>query len=156
MNDCFFSVIFKTDAQIDPKDASKFKLIVRSTGTVQHMYPVEPDMLQLLREGGMEGLKEFDAPTEGMALKADSTAQPAVPGGNKFVAPRLEAAKFLKNKIKTNFWQLTLRVESDQACKLAVHHIESRRKEQTANKVQQLQRILEHWASAQDVSGRDD
>jgi len=92
-----------------------------------------------------------------LTLKSDnSNAQPAVPGGSKFVAPRIEAAKFLKNKTKTNFYQLTLRVESEQACKLAVHHIESKRKEQTMNKLQQLKRMLEYWASSLDVNDRED
>ena len=158
---------------MDPNDNHKFKLIVRSTGIVKHMYPAEPDMTQLLREGGNDSLTEAASSSDNHSPKcaavaalananaAKATAAAAAgsgPGGahKVHVAPKLESAKFLKTKGKTNFWQLNLRVENEQACKLAVQHIEGKRRDQTAAKMQQLQRMLEHWSSEHDVSGRDD
>jgi len=69
----------------------------------------------------------------------------------KYTAPKLESSKFLKPRGKTSFWTLTVRVENDHACKLAVQHIENKRKEQAAAKVGMLQQMLEHWGSELDV-----
>jgi hypothetical protein len=143
--------MFAADAQMDPHDTHRFKLIVRSSRTVEHMYPAEPDMTQLLREGGTDGL--LDRPAE--AAPAAKAASKTAPAAVKYPVPKLESAKFLKAKGKTNFWQLTLRVENEQACRLAVQHIENKRKEQTAAKMQQLQKMLELWSSDSDIGARD-
>jgi hypothetical protein len=136
---------------MDPHDTHRFKLIVRSSRTVEHMYPAEPDMTQLLREGGTDGL--LDRPADA-APAAKATGKTA-PAPVKYPVPKLESAKFLKAKGKTNFFQLNLRVENEQACRLAVQHIEGKRKEQAAAKILQLQRMLELWSSEGDIGVRD-
>jgi hypothetical protein len=120
------------------------------------MYPAEPDMSQLLREGGTDSLVEPPSAPNGdgsTPLKNSSTGPAPKP---PTFGPRLESAKFLKARGKTNFWQLNLRVEGEQACRLAVLHIENKRKELAAARMQQLRRMLEHWAAEGDVGGKDD
>jgi hypothetical protein len=149
-------LVCSIDAIADPNDCQRFKLVVRSSGTVKHMYPAEPDMTQLLREGGTDSLIETPSAPNGdgsTPLKNSSTGPAPKPPA---FGPRLESAKFLKARGKTHFWQLNLRVEGEQACKLAVLHIENKRKELAASRMQQLRRMLEHWASEGDVGGRDD
>lgn len=69
----------------------------------------------------------------------------------KYTAPKLESCKFLRPRGKTTFWTLTVRVENEQACRLAVQHIETKRTEQAAAKIHKLHTMLEHWSSELDV-----
>jgi len=48
------SPIPQTDALVDPADPLRFKVIVRTARSMEYMYPCEPDMTQLLREGGTD------------------------------------------------------------------------------------------------------
>ena len=143
---------------MDPHDCHKFKVIVRSFRDVAHMNKSEPDMSQFLHDGGAAGLQDYNTGTEAPASPVptnnssnnSNSNSKGIPPANKMKyasAPKMESAKFLKARGKTTFWQLTMRVDNEQACKLAVQHIETKRKELTALKMQQLQRILEHWAS---------
>lgn len=142
---------------MDPHDPQKFRIIIRSTGEVEHMNPAEPDMAQLLREGGTDSLLEQagDVSTPGSGGAPNGKAAKAAPV-NKYATPRLEASKFLKARGKTNFYQLTFRVDSEQACRLAVQHIENKRKDQAATKLLQLQKMLERWASEGEINARED
>lgn len=139
---------------MDPDDRLKFKLIIRSTRAVEHMYPAEPDLSQLLRENGNDSVLDRSAPASQLATPAGQSKTTST--APKFPVHKLESAKFLKSKDKTSFWQLTFRVENEQACKLAVHHIEQKRKDQTTAKMQQFQRVLEHWSSDKEISLRED
>lgn len=151
---------YVTDAQIDPHDCQKFRIIIRSTKEVEHMNPAEPDMAQLLREGGTDSLlesSEASTPTSSAAVSTTSNGSKAKAApANKFATPRLEASKFLKTRGKTNFYQLTFRVDSEQACRLAVQHIENKRKDQAATKLLQLQKMLERWASEGEINVKED
>ena len=158
---------------MDPHDCHKFKIIIRSSRTIDYMYTAEPDLAQLMREGGLDDMVDqlHNNPTTSSAsnstpLHGSSTSlhnlaaakvptpkpSGAFPMHTKFTAPKLVSSKFLKPRTKTNFWQLTVRVENEQACRLAVQHIEGKRKEQAAAKMIQFQRILEHWSSDLEVN----
>lgn len=127
------------------------------------MNPAEPDMAQLLREGGMDslldqqqhqqGVCEVSTPTHSAGGTSKVKATAVV---NKYATPRLDASKFLKARGKTNFYQLTFRVDSEQACRLAVQHIESKRKDQAATKLMALQKMLERWSSEGEINIRED
>ena len=170
-----------TDAQMDPYDCHKFKVIVRSNRTIAHMNKSEPDMSQFLHDGGIDGLQDYNnnnptgesphSPVPSSSVthqpsslitnhsNGNSTTKgvPPVKQPKYASAPRMESVKFLKAKGKTTFWQLTMRVDNEQACKLAVQHIENKRKDLTANKMEQLRRILNHWASHEaDALTKDD
>lgn len=139
-------------AVADPIDVQRFKLVVRSTGTVKFMYPAEPEIVQLLQEAGNDSQAASTAISGNVTPTGSGKAAAKHPAS----APRYESAKFLKAKGKVSYWQLNLRVESEQCCKLAVSHIEAKRREFAAARVQQLRRMLEHWAADCDVSGKDD
>lgn len=160
------------DAQMDPHDVHKFRVTVRSQREVEYMYPCEPDLSQLYREGGSDTLLASHPGTTATSTTAEGTpshgsngnlaalngtksasktANGGYPPHNKYVAPKLESMKFLKARGKTNFFTLTVRVESELACRLAVQHIENKRKEQAEAKIAQFQHILEHWSSERDI-----
>lgn len=158
---------------MDPHDVHKLRLTVRSQREVEYMYPCEPDLSQLLREGGTDTLLASHPGTttssnaaeltpthgsngnlaglNGSKNASKSTTNGGYPPHTKYVAPKLESMKFLKPRGKMNFFTLTVRVESELACRLAVQHIENKRKEQAEAKIAQFQHILEHWSSEHDI-----
>lgn len=57
---------------------------------------------------------------------------------------------FLKPGEKSSMWTLRITMETEQACTLAVTHIENKRKDIHSKKMARLRSILDKWASDTD------
>ena len=57
---------------------------------------------------------------------------------------------FLKPGEKSSMWTLRVTMETEQACTLAVTHIENKRKDIHGKKMARLRGILDKWASDTD------
>jgi hypothetical protein len=64
-----------------------------------------------------------------------------------------KSGAFLKTAEKSSFYYQTVKMETEQACSLAVQHIESRRKALITQKLEKLKTILTSWISLS--SGED-
>ena len=64
---------------------------------------------------------------------------------NKKVSKKSES--FLSKTVKSNFWQVSLTMDTEQACHLAVQHIDSKRQNITKEKLGQLKRLLTEYST---------
>jgi hypothetical protein len=58
-----------------------------------------------------------------------------------------QTESYRKASERSTFWSLTLAMETEQACMLAVQHIENKRQELFAQKMVKLKGMLRCWAS---------
>jgi hypothetical protein len=160
---------------LDPNDKQKFRLVVRSSREVPHMTKCDAEAEQALYDCGIENLAAdvvVSIPAAGAGSagtgtgtgtstpsssspKTAAAAAPAaaaaaaapLPPPPKFPVHKLEAARFLKPRPKMHYWQLTLRVDNEQACSLAAQHIHAKRRDFLSAKLQELKALLERWGS---------
>jgi hypothetical protein len=107
-----------SDAKIDLQDKTKFKLVVRSWFT-------QPKMVKNESEIAFTQDPEILKPVQ----------RPA------------KSESFLKPVQRSEFYSLTVQLETEQLCALAVQHIETRRKLLTKQKLESLKLILSQWTS---------
>ena len=84
-------------------------------------------------------------------LVAEEESYPAIPESKPAStgpsAAEANALKcFLRYPRRSIFWQLTISMETDEACNLAVRFIETRRQEIYNEKMKNLKKILENWS----------
>ncbi len=119
------------DAKVDSTDRRRFRVLVRSWKALPQMCKVEPE--------GVHGAGE----------EGDSSAGTAGGTTTNFNKTRRgsQTESFRKASETSTFWSLTLAMETEQACMLAVQHIETRRQEIFAQKMTRLKGILRQWAA---------
>eukprot|EP01039_Chlorochromonas_danica_P009625 gene9624-10640_t len=135
-----------TDAKVDLLDRRKLKVLVRSWKPMANMNKLELDF----SEGGA-GLTDMDLVNSitthsshlTNALYGDNSDKLS-PASAKRV--QMNNDSYLKPCEKSQLWQISLVMDTEQACSLAVQHIESRRKAITAQKVDKLRSVLSNWA----------
>jgi hypothetical protein len=107
-----------SDAKIDLQDKTKFKLVVRSWLTQPKMTRNETE---IAFAQDPEVLKPVQRPAKSQS--------------------------FLKPVQRSEFYSLTVQLETEQLCALAVQHTETRRKLLTKQKLESLKLILSQWTS---------
>lgn len=109
-----------SDAKVDLHERRRLKIIVRSWRPLSNMQrlDVEESSNGDGSESNRNSIKLAPKPMEG----------------------------FLKAAEKSQLWHVTLVMDTEQACSLAAQHIESRRKQITAQKIDQLRSILSNWS----------
>jgi hypothetical protein len=146
---------------LDPNDKQKFRLVVRSSREVPHMTKCDAEAEHALYDCGIENLaadvvvsipaagagSAGSGTGTGTGTSTPSAAAAPLPPPPKFPVHKLEAARFLKPRPKMHYWQLTLRVDNEQACSLAVQHIHAKRRDFLSAKLQELKALLERWGS---------
>lgn len=135
-----------TDAKVDLLDRRKLKVLVRSWKPMANMNKLELDF----SEGGA-GLTDIDLVNSITTHSSHLTN--ALYGDNSDKLSPASAKRsqmnndsYLKPCEKSQLWQISLVMDTEQACSLAVQHIESRRKAITAQKVDKLRSVLSNWA----------
>lgn len=128
------------DAKVDPEDKRRFKVIVRSWRPL-------PQMCRVESEGVSAAAAEDDSAT--------GSAAPGLAAMHK-TRRGAQSEGYRKASERSTFWTVTLAMETEQACMLAVQHIESRRQEISAQKLLRLKTILNTWASESAVNTNDD
>lgn len=118
------------DAKVDSTDRRRFRVLVRSWKALPQMCKVEPDGVNGAGEDG-----ESSAAASSAASNLNKTRRGA------------QTESFRKVSETSTFWSLTLAMETEQACMLAVQHIETRRQEIFAQRMTKLKGILRQWAS---------
>jgi hypothetical protein len=123
-----FDCLSFVDAQADRTDKKSFNILVRSWRDKAHMTKVGADQDE----------KEIvQATSKQKSIKSF--------GGSK-----TSSNTFLKAADKSSMWQLRVTMETEQACSLAVMHIENKRKAIHKAKMTRLRSILDKWASDSD------
>jgi len=107
-----------SEAKQDSNDKRRFNLIVRSWRKLSNM-----NIIELLPND------------EGIATSSISTYSPY----------QRNAETFLKPPEKSSMYELTIVMDTEQACSLAVQHIELRRKTLSANNLEYFKNILNKW-----------
>eukprot|EP01034_Spumella_vulgaris_P023897 gene23897-30175_t len=120
-----------TDAKIDPEDRKRFKVLVRSWKPLPQMCRVEPE--------GVSTCDDADATAPGSGAGAQQSQHRTRRGW--------QTESYRKASERSTFWSLTLAMETEQACMLAVQHIENKRQELFAQKMTRLKGMLRCWAS---------
>lgn len=149
------------DAQIDSVDKKIFKVLVRSWQNKAHMVKVghvepHPSTLTPSEKGTRFG-GDSNANIAGISsssLNGSSTGASQGTAGDrlstKVTKANLKSPTYLKPGGKSNMFELRISMDTEQACTLAVAHIETKRKELHAAKVARLRSILDKWASNSD------
>jgi hypothetical protein len=119
-----FSIIpiLYADAKVDLTDKCKFRLVARSWKNQPNLMKNESDVV-LSEEMLDAGSPRFS---------------------KRFCQRKVET--FLKPPEKSTFYHLSIIMETEQACSLAVQHIETRRKTITNQKIEKLKTILGKWS----------
>ena len=114
-----------TDAKIDLNDRHQMTIMVRSWKGIPNFKKLEVE--------GADSIDDFE--TSNKAVKRSET--------------------YLKAPERSSMYQISLVMDTEQACGLAVHHIESRRKALTAIKMEKLKSLLSNWGSDIDIALED-
>lgn len=130
------------DAKIDLNNKCKFKLVVRSWKNQVNMTKHESEFMieGVNNNGNGNGSASENGNNNGKGLFGFGN------GNNSHNnAQRRGVETFLKNVEKSSLYYLNICMETEQACSLAVQHIESRRKLLTNHKLDKLKNILNAW-----------
>lgn len=115
-----------SDAKVDSTNRKKFKIIIRSWHPLQNLSRIDT-------------LSEETADSNGpISPSSQSGSQQSGISGRK-------SEGFLKSALKSQFYEITLQMDSEQGSMLAVQHIESRRLALTQLKLNQLASTLKEW-----------
>jgi hypothetical protein len=120
-----------TDAKIDPDDRKRFKILVRSWKALPQMCRVEPE--------GVSNCEESETTASSSGTGAQQSQHRTRRGW--------QTESYRKASDRSTFWSLTLAMETEQACMLAAQHIENKRQELFAQKMNRLKGMLRCWAS---------